>query len=86
METEESIAEWKVRVVREACERNGVPVTRIFKKKKTIQAVSRVRAQAVRILVGVGRMTLREAGRAVGMTDHSSVTYWITGRGKDRYK
>ena len=85
MEDAEPIAPWRKRIVEEACERNGVPTARLFKNpRRVVRAVSRARAQAIRILIE--RMTLQEAGRAVGLTDHSSASHWITGRGKDRHK
>ena len=85
MEDVESIVKWRTRIVNEICMQNGVPRARLFAHpRKVVRAVSRVRAQAVRILVK--EMTLEEAGKAVGLTDHSSAAHWITGRGKDRYK
>ena len=81
----ESFAVWKRKVVREACERNDIPVSALKDTRRAKQAaVVRARAQAVRVLVGF--VGYGEAGREVGISNHTSVFYWVAGRGKDRYK
>jgi hypothetical protein len=81
----ESFDAWKRNVVRQACEDEGISLTALTDGRRTrLQAVARVRAKVVRILVGF--MSYGEAGRAVGISDHSSVYYWVKGKGKDMYK
>jgi hypothetical protein len=76
---------WKRKVVREACERNGVTVASLKDKRRFNQpSVRSARAQAVRVLVGF--MSYLEAGKEVGIYDHSSVHYWVKGAGKGKYK
>jgi len=76
---------WKRKVVRELCEKNNIKVAALTDKRRNKQPeVRRVRAQAVRVLVGF--MSYEEAGGCVGITDHGSVHYWIKGKGKDKYK
>jgi hypothetical protein len=80
-----NFAAWKRKVVREMCEQNDVKVGWLTDRRRTnLPSVRRVRAQAVRVLVGF--MSYEEAGRCVGITDHGSVHYWIKGKGKDKYK
>ena len=81
----ESFDVWKRKVVREACERNSIPVTALMDRRRQKQpAVQRARAQAVRVLVGF--VSYAEAGREVGISNHTSVFYWVKGKGKDKYK
>jgi chromosomal replication initiation ATPase DnaA len=44
-----------------------------------------VRAKASRVLAAMG-LSLSRIAPIVGMTDHSSVVYWVSGKGKDRYR
>lgn len=82
---DENLHQWKDRIVREACARNKVALRGLFDQRvKRLPAVSRARAQAVRMLVT--RFTYEEAGEHVGISDHTSVYYWIKGKGKDKYK
>ena len=72
-------AVWKRKVVREACERNDIPVSALKDMRRAKQAaVVRARAQAVRVLVGF--VGYGEAGREVGISNHTSVFYWVAGR------
>jgi len=79
------IGAWKIRVVREACDRNGINVGMLHDPKQSRDLrVARARAQAVRLLVRL--VHYGEAARAVGIWNHSSVYYWVKGAGKDKYK
>lgn len=81
----ETFSVWSSRVVRSACEQNGIPISALKDKRRSkTTPVRRARAQAVRVLVGF--MSYGEAGKKVGIEDHSSVFYWVKGAGKDKYK
>jgi hypothetical protein len=81
----EDLKVWKNRVVDEACERNGVTLRDLVDpRRKRTPAVSKARAQAVRILAK--RFAYEEAGELVGISDHASVYYWVKGKGKDKHK
>ena len=82
---DEPLEVWKARVVSEACARNSVTVADLLRPAmKKQRKVIRARAQAVRVLVT--RMPYEPAGVAVGILNHTSVGYWITGAGKDKHR
>lgn len=80
----ESVSHWAQRIVSRECVAADIVVPMLFDPKhEDSPSVRRVRARSVRILVK--HRTYRQAGKLVGIDDHSSVHYWVKGKGKKNY-